>query len=77
MTTRVRETSVCWDDLPEGAKVVGKRQTPAGGLEVGDALQCLVNDLGQGRVTWPRGVWRFKTHEEAENWWIQRLQIRK
>ena len=77
MTTRVRETSARWDDLPEGAKVVGKRHAPAGGLEVGDALQRLVNDLGQGRVTWPKGVWRFNTHEEAETWWIQRMQIRK
>ena len=72
-----RETSAGWDDLPEGAKVVGKRHAPGGGMEVGDGLQRLVNDLGQGRVTWPKGVWRFKTHEEAEAWWLQRMRIRK
>ena len=65
MAAGARETEG-WDELPAGAKVVGRRQAARGGLVAGDALQRLANDLGQGRVTWPKGVWRFRTHEEAE-----------
>ena len=71
------ETKAGWDDLPLGSKVVGKRHPPGGGLEVGDALQRLANEVGEARVTWPKGVWRFKTHEEADAWWIHQLRIRK
>ncbi|MDA0746758.1 MAG: hypothetical protein O2954_09565 [bacterium] len=71
-----RETKAQWDTLPAGAKVVGKRRPPSGGLEVGDALQRLAHEMGEGRVTWPKGVWRFRTHEEAEAWWTDQMQIR-
>ena len=73
----IRETTAQWDDLPQGAKVVGKRRPPGDGLETGGALQRLAQDMAAGRVTWPKGVWRFRTHEEADAWWIERMQIRK
>ena len=66
-----------WDDLPPNSRVVGKREPPKAGLQTVDALQRLANDLGAGRVTWPRGVWRFRTHEEADAWWTIQMRIRK
>ncbi len=72
----MRETKEQWDDLPPGAKVVGKRR-PSQGHEVGDGLQRLANEMGQGLVSWPKGVFRFKSHEEADAWWIDQMQVRK
>ena len=72
-----RETTAQWDDLLPGAKVVGKRCPPKGGLEIGDVLQQLARDMAEGRVRWPKGVWRFKTHEEADAWWIDQMKIYK
>ena len=73
----MRETKEQWDDLPPDAKAVGKRRPPQGGLEFGDGLQRLANEMGQGLVTWPKGVFRFKSHEEADAWWIDQMQVRK
>jgi hypothetical protein len=30
-----------------------------------------------GRTGIPKGVYRFKTHEEANEWWIQQLLLSK
>lgn len=57
------DTKEQWDDLPENTRVVGKRTPPTDALTASDGLQRLANDLAGGRVTWPKGVWRFRTHE--------------
>jgi len=72
----IRETTEQWDDLPPGAKVVGQRRTnPAS--KPGYGIQELANELSSGRLRWPKGVFRFKTHEEADAWWTETLTIKK
>lgn len=68
-----------WDDLPEGAKVVGRRVVPMrANAADAYALQDLVNESGgRGKVSWPRGVFRFRTYEEADEWWIKTMIVRK
>ena len=81
----MRETTEQWDDLPPGAKVVGKRRDPRASPGAGYGLQDLANEMGsfdspqgrQSRVTWPKGIIRFKTHEEADAWWIEKIQTRE
>ena len=48
-------------------KTVGKR-IPAKGLESADALFQLVIELRAGKPFIPKGVHRFRTFEEAEQW---------
>lgn len=72
----IRETSAQWDDIP--AKVIGRRQTPVVRATADYGLQDLVNDMHRDaaqRVTWPRGIFRFKSHEEADQWWIQQMKV--
>ena len=49
---------------------VGKRTRRTDALEAGLALQALGAELHQGfQHRWcPKGVYRFKTHEEADAW---------
>lgn len=75
MTMNVRETSEQWDDAPR--KVVGRRKRCSGGWTNATKLQDLANQMNRGRTTWPRGVFRFRSHEEADAWWIQNIQFRK
>jgi hypothetical protein len=52
-------------------RIVGKRR----GMARGTGLQETVNDLrrsfGHGFV--PKGVYRFRTHEEADEWMLKML----
>ncbi len=75
MTMKVRETSEQWDDVPR--KVVGRRKVAIGGWENASKLQDLANKMNRGRTTWPRGVYRFRSFEEADAWWIQNIHFRK
>ncbi len=58
-------------------KTYGKRQPPADSFEAGMALQKtgadLMRSLGHRLV--PRGVYRFKTFEEADEW-MEKMIIR-
>ena len=72
----IRETTEQWDDLPPGAKVVGRRRT-CRDTKPGYGIQQLANELSSGRLQWPKGVFRFKTHEEADAWWTERVTIKK
>lgn len=47
-------------------KTVGRRRAPAAGA----GLQKTLNQVfaSQGHVLCPRGVYRFKSHEEADEW---------
>lgn len=69
-----RETTEQWDDLPAGAKVVGKRR-PSLAYKAGYDIQALANELSGKRIGWPKGVFRFKTHEEADAWWRETMKI--
>jgi hypothetical protein len=52
-------------------KEVGKRRPPKGGAEM---VKCLtvfnqtVNTIGPPKIPKAKGVFRFKTHEEADAW---------
>ena len=72
----IRETTEQWDDVPPGAKVVGRRR-PRRDTKPGYGIQQLANELSSGRLQWPKGVFRFKTHEEADAWWTERVTIKK
>lgn len=55
-------------------KVVGRRREPQPTLENMVAIQKLLLDLrGPRRLFLPKGVYRFKTHEEADAWLTKML----
>lgn len=56
-------------------KVVGRRQPPADALDAGMKLQALAAQLQESfKHRWsPRGVYRFKSHEEADAWMLKML----
>jgi len=59
----------------EPDRVVGKRKAPADQFKVGMEMQTLVRQL---RSTFklpgvPKGVYRFHTHEEADQWLTKML----
>ena len=60
-----------WDDIP--GKVVGHRKTDSTSTSEGYHLQELINVMATDKTTWPKGVFRFHTHEEADAWWIQNM----
>lgn len=71
----VRETTEQWDDVP--TKVVGRRRMPGPHDPPDYRLQDLANSMHSGRVRWPKGVFRFRTHEEADAWWIKSMIVKK
>jgi hypothetical protein len=54
-------------------RVVGRRRPPSGGLVAGDNLLKLLRELRGNRPFVPRGVYRFKTHQEADEWQMRML----
>jgi hypothetical protein len=56
-------------------KTVGRRVAPRDSLKAGLQLQALAVDLHKSfKHQWiPRGVYRFKTHEEANEWMTRML----
>jgi hypothetical protein len=64
------------------AKVIGRRTKTPDAWESGMKLQCLAAQLHASfKQRWaPKGVYRFKSHEEADEWMnrmLARSQIRK
>ena len=57
-------------DDPVG-KTVGRRTAPADSLSYALGLQRTLNQLALIRV--PRGVYRFNSHEEADQWLMDHL----
>jgi hypothetical protein len=53
------------------AKTVGRRTAPADSLDYAFGLQRTLNQLAPIRV--PRGVYRFNSHEEADQWLMDHL----
>jgi hypothetical protein len=74
MERKVNETTEQWDDVP--AKVVGRRRRGATGWRQATVLQDNANAAMVGRTSWPKGVFRFRTFDEADAWWIQNIQFR-
>lgn len=58
------------------AKVVGRRRPPANTLALTDAQRAenaVAWQRAVGGLRIPRGVYRFRTHEEADAWLWERL----
>lgn len=52
-------------------KVVGRRIKTHYTIEEADVLLGLASVLRRGEAFVPKGVYRFKTHEEANRWQFQ------
>jgi hypothetical protein len=53
-------------------KTVGKR-APAVGWAAFDELQRLAMKLGNGKAGIPKGVYPFKSHEDAQKWHLKMI----
>ena len=54
-------------------KVVGRRREPTPTPENVQAIQRLLLDLRGNQPFLPKGVYRFKSHEEADAWQMKML----
>jgi hypothetical protein len=54
-------------------KIVGRRRPPTGGVDSLDGLLQLMVALREGRPFVPRGVYRFRTHQESDAWMLKML----
>ncbi len=57
-------------------KVVGRKGRVQTGLVHADAMQRLATELRRGKPFMPKGVFRFKTFEEADAWKLKMLTRR-
>ena len=54
-----------------GIKVAGRTGNPKVDAEAIDPMQRMVNELSKGRTFVPKGVFRFKSFEEADQGWLE------
>ncbi|MGD1086256.1 MAG: hypothetical protein ABSA47_16090 [Verrucomicrobiota bacterium] len=54
-------------------KVVGRRGNTKVDVVTFDPMQRMAQTLRQGRPFIPKGVWRFKSFEEADQWTMKML----
>jgi hypothetical protein len=54
-------------------KIIGRRRGWKGGVEAADGFLQLMVALREGRRMIPRGVHRFRSHEEADAWTLKML----
>jgi hypothetical protein len=54
-------------------KAVGRQGNPKVDVVSFDSMQKMVNVLRQGCPFIPKGVWRFKSFEEADQWTMKML----
>ena len=66
MKDRIRETSERWKDVP--GKVVGAGDGPA-------ALPTQLHDAAVYRKGWPKGVFRFRSFEESDQWPVDNVRL--
>ena len=52
-------------------KIVGQRRGVKGGMILQETANSLRKAFGHGFV--PKGVFRFRTHEEADEWMLKML----
>lgn len=57
-------------------KIVGRKGRVQTGLVHADAMQRLALELRRGKPFMPKGVFRFKTFEEADAWKLKMLTRR-
>jgi hypothetical protein len=57
-------------------KVIGRKGKPRIDVTTIDSLQKLANELRKGRPFMPKGLWRFRSHEEADSWKLEMLTRR-
>lgn len=57
-------------------KVIGRKGKPRIDVTTIDSLQKLANELRKGRPFMPKGLWRFRSHEEADSWKLMMLTRR-
>jgi hypothetical protein len=60
-------------------KVVGRRKAPSDHFKTGMGLQQLVGQLQKSLNHYfvPKGVYRFITHEEADEWMLKMMARRR
>jgi len=61
---------------PLPMKVVGRNTIARVDVVAIDGMQRMANVLRASRPFVPRGVWRFKTFEEADSWTLRMLTRR-
>lgn len=54
-------------------KVVGRQGKPKVDIQTIDSMQRAANVLRAGLPFMPKGVWRFKSFEEADEWKLKML----
>lgn len=54
-------------------KVLGRRKPPIGSMDAAGNLQATLLCLRGKRPFVPRGVYRFRSHEEADEWLMRML----
>ena len=57
----------------ESMKVIGRRRPGKGGLDTINGFLKLVISLRGGKPFIPRGVYRFRSHEEKDAWTLKML----
>ena len=57
-------------------KVVGRKGKPRVDVTTIDSLQRLANELRKGRPFMPRGVYKFRSFEDADQWKMRMLTRR-
>lgn len=57
-------------------KVVGRKGNPKVDAEAIYPMQRMVNELRKGRSFVPKGVFRFRSFEEADKWCLE-MQTRR
>ena len=72
----IRETTEQWDDLPPGAKVVGRRRPGTVDLVKARPFFEFAASIRRPKHFVPRGVYRFKTFEEADAWHLKMITRR-
>lgn len=62
------------EENPEySMKVVGRKGEPIVNALTIDGMQRMANTLRKGKPFIPKGVWRFRTHEEADEWMMKMM----
>ncbi len=72
----VRETTEQWDDLPPGAKVVGRRRPGKVDLLTARPFFKFAASIRRPKHFIPKGIHRFQTFEEAEQWHLKMITRR-
>ncbi len=72
-----RGAQISPQDLDHWGKVVGRRiGSRKFGFQGMDGFAELLNNLRGVDVVRPRGIFRFRTFEEADAWWRESMTVR-